>query len=273
MGIYRFESQEGFGSTFHLTIIADATERKAWVPDKRLVEKRAIIVDKHVLSSNILADELEVEGLPVARTSTAEQALKVLCSAGKGHFSFALIDLSVDKTCVLVDQFNKFDPDIKVIMMSRFGVNLPPNAACYNIALTFVRPAPRTRYVQAIHDALDPTRKRATIPTRTQESELLRSLARRHPLNILLAEDNPVNTRVALQHLKRMGYSAKHAKDGIEVLEMCETAAEDGTMFDVGCTLLQIAVSLLMMVIGDSDGHPNATSGRNRDKSRAPEKI
>lgn len=157
----------------------------------------------------------------------------MLCESGRGYFSFALIDLSVDKTCLLVDQFNKFDPGIKVIMMSRFGVNLPPKAASYNITLTFVRPAPRTRYVQAIHDAMDPNRRRANIPTRTQESELLRSLARRHPLSILLAEDNPVNTRVALQHLKRMGYSAKHAKDGIEVLEMCETAAEEGTMFDV----------------------------------------
>lgn len=157
----------------------------------------------------------------------------MLSDAGKGHFSFALIDLSVDKTCLLVERFNKFDPAIKVIMMSRFGVSLPPNTESYNIALTFVRPAPRTRYVQAVHDAMNSKRRRTNVPTRTQESELLRSLARRHPLNILLAEDNPVNTRVALQHLKRMGYSAKHAKDGIEVLEMCETAAEEGTMFDV----------------------------------------
>lgn len=203
------------------------------MPDKRLIGKRAIIADKHALSSNILADELEVEGLTVARTNAADQAFAKLREAGKGYYEFALIDLSVDKTCLLVDQVNKFDPGVKVIMMSRFGVSLPPNATSYNIALTFVRPAPRARYVQAIHDALDPNRKRASIPTRTQESELLRSLARRHPLNILLAEDNPVNTRVALQHLKRMGYSAKHAKDGIEVLEMCEAAAEEGTMFDV----------------------------------------
>lgn len=230
---YRFESQEGKGSTFHLTIIADATERKAWGPDKRLLGKKAIIADKHVLSSNILADELEVEGLTVARANTAEKTLESIRDAGVGYYEFALIDLSVDKTCLVVDQINKFDKGIKVIMMSRFGFNLPAAAAGYNIVLTFVRPAPRTRYVQAIHDALDPNRKRASIPTRTQESELLRSLARRHPLNILLAEDNPVNTRVALQHLKRMGYSAKHAKDGIEVLEMCEEAAEEGTMFDV----------------------------------------
>ncbi|KAG0127843.1 hypothetical protein HOY82DRAFT_490020 [Tuber indicum] len=227
-----FESEEGVGSTFHLTITAEVTGR-TWCTDKRLIGKKAIIADTHSLSSNILADELEVEGLTVTRTNTAEATLKQLHDHGIGYYEFALIDLSVDKTCLLVDQVNKFDSRIRVIMMSRFGVSLPSIAQAYNIALSFVRPAPRSRYVQAIHDAMNPNKKRHIIPSKNQEMELLRSLARRHPLNILLAEDNLVNTRVALQHLKRMGYSAKHAKDGIEVLEMCEEAAERGDMFDV----------------------------------------
>ncbi|CUS15016.1 unnamed protein product [Tuber aestivum] len=227
-----FESEEGAGSTFHLTITAEVTER-TWCADKRLIGKKAIVADTHPLSSNILADELEVEGLMVTRTNTAEATLKQLHDHGIGYYEFALIDLSVDKTCLLVDRVNKFDHKIRVIMMSRFGVSLPSDAQAYNIALSFARPAPRGRYVQAIHDAINPNKKKHLMPSKNQEMELLRSLARRHPLNILLAEDNPVNTRVALQHLKRMGYSAKHAKDGIEVLEMCEDAAESGDMFDV----------------------------------------
>jgi len=215
-----------------LTITAEVSER-TWCADKRLVGRKAIVADTHPLSSNILADELEVEGLTVTRTNTAEATLKQLHDHGIGYYEFALIDLSVDRTCLLVDQVNKFDHKIRVIMMSRFGVSIPPDAQAYNIALSFVRPAPRSRYVQAIHDAMNPNKKKHLIPSKNQEMELLRSLARRHPLNILLAEDNPVNTRVALQHLKRMGYSAKHAKDGIEVLEMCEEAAERGDMFDV----------------------------------------
>jgi osomolarity two-component system, sensor histidine kinase CHK1 len=198
-----------------------------------LIGKKAIVADTHPLSSKILADELGVEGLTVSRTDSIESTIELLHNRGVGHFEFALVDLSVDKTCILVDQINKFDPQIRVIIMSWFGVSLPPNIESYNIALSFVRPAPRSRYVQAIHDAMDPKKKKYLVPSKNQEMELLRSLAKRHPLNILLAEDNPVNTRVALQHLKRMGYSAKHAKDGIEVLEMCEEAAEKGNMFDV----------------------------------------
>ena len=229
--IYRFDSEEGIGTTFYLMITAGVTER-TWLPDEKLIGRRAVVADTHPLSSKILADELEVEGLTAICTNTADATLKLLRKHGVGHFGFALIDLSVDKSCTLVDQVNKFDPGIRVIMMSRFGANLPSNAQDYNIALSFVRPAPRSRYVQAIHDAMNPN-KRHIIPSKPQEVELLRSLARRHPLKILLAEDNPVNTKVALQHLKRMGYSAEHAKDGIEVLEMCEQAADAEDMFDV----------------------------------------
>lgn len=64
-------------------------------------------------------------------------------------------------------------------------------------------------------------------------------LASKYPLKILLAEDNPINTRVALQHLKRMGYDADHAKDGVEVLKMCQREQEsDRPMYD--CILMDI---------------------------------
>lgn len=56
------------------------------------------------------------------------------------------------------------------------------------------------------------------------------TLAQSCPLKILLAEDNAINRRVALQHLKRMGYIADDAKDGIEALEKCEVA---DPMYDV----------------------------------------
>ena len=36
-----------------------------------------------------------------------------------------------------------------------------------------------------------------------------------------------------MQHLKRMGYTADHAKDGLEVLELCERAALADSLYDV----------------------------------------
>lgn len=36
-----------------------------------------------------------------------------------------------------------------------------------------------------------------------------------------------------MRHLKRMGYTADHAKDGLEVLELCERAALADSLYDV----------------------------------------
>jgi osomolarity two-component system sensor histidine kinase CHK1 len=227
-----FDSKEGQGTTFHFTIVADVMQ-KVWTTDSRLEGKQAIVADAHKISSTILANELEREGLKCTRTGDVQATLEALERHGKGFFDVALIDLSVDNTYAIFDKIQQFDPRIRVILMSRFGAVVPPEVLNHKCVLSFVRPAPRARYVSAVHDALDPTHRKQEVAKRPPELEILKSLGTRHPLNILLAEDNPVNTRVALQHLKRMGYSAKHAKDGIEVLELCEKVAAKGEMFDV----------------------------------------
>ena len=227
-----FESEEGQGTTFHFTIVTEVV-LKEWKPDPRLEGKKAIVADAHRISSHILADELEVEGLKVTRTKDCSSTIEALGKAGKGFYDVALVDLSVSETYEIFDWIQQFDPGIKVILMSRFGANTPANVLNHKCTLSFLRPAPRNRYVSAVHDALNPQLRKQAMKTEKPEQDLLKTLATRHPLNILLAEDNLVNTRVALQHLKRMGYSAKHAKDGIEVLELCEVAEANGDMFDV----------------------------------------
>jgi CheY-like chemotaxis protein len=58
-------------------------------------------------------------------------------------------------------------------------------------------------------------------------------LADQHPLHILLAEDHPVNQKLALQILKKMGYRADLAANGIEVLQALERQPYDVILMDV----------------------------------------
>jgi CheY-like chemotaxis protein len=52
-------------------------------------------------------------------------------------------------------------------------------------------------------------------------------------LRLLLAEDNPVNQKVALQMLKKIGYRADVAANGREVLKALETQRYDVVFMDV----------------------------------------
>jgi CheY-like chemotaxis protein len=58
-------------------------------------------------------------------------------------------------------------------------------------------------------------------------------LADRHPLRILLAEDNAVNQKLALRLLQTMGYTADVATDGLQAIAALEASAYDVVLMDV----------------------------------------
>ncbi|WP_256010135.1 ATP-binding protein [Desertivirga xinjiangensis] len=62
---------------------------------------------------------------------------------------------------------------------------------------------------------------------------LQENLAERYPLNILIAEDNLINQKLALMILKKLGYAAAIANNGREAIDMSEGGGFDVILMDI----------------------------------------
>ncbi len=69
--------------------------------------------------------------------------------------------------------------------------------------------------------------------TATAKPRLNAEMAQRHPLRILLAEDNVVNQKLAMRLLSQMGYRADLASNGIEAIECITRQPYDVVLMDV----------------------------------------
>lgn len=85
------------------------------------------------------------------------------------------------------------------------------------------------------HTVEEPTAPNAQTPADASSSKpkVDDKMAERLPLRILLAEDNPINQKVAQHTLARLGYRADIAGNGLEVLEACSNRTYDVVLMDM----------------------------------------
>jgi signal transduction histidine kinase/DNA-binding response OmpR family regulator len=239
-GAIGVESAPGQGSTFWVTLrlvrqpaLQTQSENMPGFDDSRV-----LVVDDNETSRQFLHEQIIAWRLSSGCAGTGEEALALLRQAAieKAPYSVAIIDMQMPVLdgVALVQKINA-DPQLcatRLILLIPFGK--PIQAAelkAMNIAACCVKPVRQS----ALFDCLVQVLTRPSEDGQTHQSEpFIRSNDSPSPRGerVLLAEDNVVNQQVALGNLRKLGYTADVANNGLQVLDALKAQKYDIILMD-----------------------------------------
>ncbi len=230
----------GEGSTFRIVARMSAAADDAVAPsrpvriDADLSGRTVLIVDDNATNRRILVAQTARWGMVPRETGSPLEALEWV-RAGE-RFDIALCDLVMPDLdgLELAEQIavlSKTDSQsaIPVVILSSIGLRDREGTPLAAWLAKPVKPS-------ALHDIIA-TVVLGTIAAQPAAGRSLDDgstmLGERHPLRILLAEDNPVNQTLALRLLAQIGYEPAVANDGLQAINAMESDSFDVILMDV----------------------------------------
>jgi signal transduction histidine kinase/CheY-like chemotaxis protein/ligand-binding sensor domain-containing protein len=231
------ESEEGKGSTFHFTILAEVVPGTPlpYLSGARthLTGKRLLIVDDNSTNRRILTTLAQNWGLAPRTADSGAVALQMVDSGEA--FDVAIIDMEMPgMDGVMLGRELHQRPGsekLPLVLLSSAGMHndIPENI--FSICLT--KPAKASQIFDAIAGIFPWEENEAKVPQLHDPTVVAPDAVPMHTERILLAEDNIVNQKVALHMLARLGYRADVAANGVEALEAVHRQGYDIVLMDV----------------------------------------
>jgi PAS domain S-box-containing protein len=232
-----FESSgiPGEGTTFHFRlnfgIPREPFKTAPPAPKLLLQGKTALIVDDNATNRLILARMTASWGMKSIVCSSGKETLQEM--EKKPIVDVILLDVQMpemDGLTLAAELLRRTQKHIPTVILSSLGVRveLPEgvNAAYLH------KPIKPSHLYEALCSVLSEQEQESTASQEIAET-FDNQMGRRHPLRILLAEDHPVNQKVVLLMLDRLGYRADVAGNGLEVLEAFNRQCYDVVLMDI----------------------------------------
>jgi signal transduction histidine kinase/DNA-binding response OmpR family regulator len=235
------ESEPGEGSSFHFTvrfgIESSVSEAPEPVPPVNVRGLPVLVVDDNATNRRLLIDMLSHWQMQPTAVATSAEALHTLKRAKWTGTPFALVLLDANMPeldgFALAEQIKQsVDLAQATIMMLTSGGQRGDAARCHKlgIAAYLTKPITQTELREAILMALSgPIARTAHTPVVTRH--VLRTSRVR--VRILLAEDNPVNQKLAARLLEKLGHLVVVVEDGQSALDMLAQQPFDLVLMDV----------------------------------------
>jgi signal transduction histidine kinase/DNA-binding response OmpR family regulator len=229
------KSTLGEGSTFSFTILCTVSHSNhvSSPEDNFLAGKSVLVVQGCESVRKMLVSALVSWNMDVTEASDARQAIKIL---GKDRTDFAIIDAFLPDMdgVTLSRQMQIIDHSPFIVMTSHIGSKVEP-APSINGRLN--KPIKFLQLKRMLTSLLQPDGQHVETECQDAEKERHHSpgsqIRENNCLSILLAEDNLINQKVALSMLRRLGYDADVANNGLEALKALEEKRYDVVLMDV----------------------------------------
>ena len=227
----------GRGSTFIFDIkaeIADLPPAKKQVylgVQPALQNKRVLIVDDNATNRYILNMQTAKWGMIPRDTESPAEALHWI--EGGEAFDIAILDMHMPEMdgLELAKHLRNKQMKFPLVLFSSLGRReAGDESGLFSAYLT--KPIKQSQLFDTLVGLFVITEDDAKRSTQ-ERFKPDPQMATRHPLKILLAEDNAVNQKLALRLLEQMGYLADVAANGLETLSALERQSYDVILMDV----------------------------------------
>lgn len=219
----------GKGTTFGFSIKAFKAGTLSTESRPDFTGKKILIVDDNAISAQTLRSELAQWNADVSLALSAREAEGLLA-----HKTFDVVIADLKMSHVDGQMFGRSVraqyPQVALILMIPIGeprTNI--NEELFNAIIT--KPVKHQALAGNVKSAIESS---ASDKARNYGSRVLNSdFAAKHPLRILIADDNPVNQILANRALTKLGYKPSVVANGVEVLESIMNHDIDVVLMDV----------------------------------------
>ncbi len=223
----------GAGSTFHFTVPFQAAAAAMEDRRRNLAGIHALIVDDNASNLQVLTNTLSQWGIIPTGASSGSAALNILAQAKEGRIEYELLLLDyrmpeidgISLTQCVQERFG-WRGDAIVMLTSDTYTEDARRCREREIPLVLMKPVRRAELRKAIEQALfkHDANVKPIQPAIEPASEAL---------EILLAEDSPINQRLTSTLLRKSGHKVTIANNGKEAVELFGTGEYDLVLMDV----------------------------------------
>ncbi|MBC7913897.1 MAG: response regulator [Pyrinomonadaceae bacterium] len=231
------ESIFGEGSSFNFSVKSTVSQKEAIAQPSanisNLEDKLVLIVDDNQTNLKVLKAQLEQWKLKVTTATSGMEALEILKTNKPDYFQLVLTDMEMPEMdgVGLATAIKASSTTVPVIMLSSIGDESRKKHPDLFSAI-LVKPIKQHHLLRSIQSELSQQKEIPVVETKAP-TLLTEEFAKEFPLNILIAEDNPINQKLIERILLKLGYKTEIAVNGLLASQRMTQQPFDVILMDI----------------------------------------